>query len=293
MLLSLSRTLIPSNIVSAAASGNTLSLIVCMFAFGLCIPAVSSAETLAKVLAVVDEIGKTMTVIIRFIILTTPVAVFSMVLKQVLLNPDLLRMLKLAAVLLSSDLIGLGLHFFATLPLVYFVLNRANPYVLIRRSVPAMVTAFATASSAATLPTALKVAEEAIGVSKEAMNFVLPLGASISMDGSALHLTATMTFLTYSQGGHFEFQHFFSLGISATLLSLGISPIPGSSLSLIIVLWNSVFPGAAPPVNLGFLFALDWLLNRFRTPVNVIIDLYVVSIMDRLLTGREPNWKKK
>ena len=232
-----------------------------MFVLGLGMP-LAPDPTKARLIDIIDEIGKTMLVIVKYIIYTTPGAVFSMVLKQVLMNPDLLRMLKLAAILVSSDLIGLTLHFFVTLPLVYFVLNRANPYVLMKRSIPAMVTAFATASSAATLPSALKVAEEAIGVSKEAMNFVLPLGASISMDGTALHMTATMTFLTYSQGGHFAVQHFFALGISATMLALGVSPIPGSSLSLIIVLWNSVFPGAGPPVNLGYLFALDWLLNR-------------------------------
>ena len=179
-------------------------------------------------------------------------------------------------------LIGLGIHAFLTLPAIFWMFRRENPYKYMMRLAKALLTAFSTASSSATLPITIEATEEA-GVDRRATEFVLPLGATINMDGTALYEAAAAIFIAQAYAivdpaFVLTFDQQVVIAVTATLAAIGAAGIPEAGLVTMLIVLNAV---GLPLELIGLILPIDWLLDRFRTAVNAFGDSVGAAIVDK------------
>jgi Na+/H+-dicarboxylate symporter len=183
---------------------------------------------------------------------------------------------------MATVLIGLGIHAFVTLPAILYLMTRRNPYRFMGRMSQALLTAFSTSSSTATLPVTMECAETNAGVSKRATEFVLPLGATINMDGTALYEAAAAIFIAQAYSVvnpdfTLTFADQMVIAVTATLAAIGAAGIPEAGLVTMLIVLNAVH---LPLELIGLILPVDWLLDRFRTTVNVFGDSAGTAIVD-------------
>lgn len=179
---------------------------------------------------------------------------------------------------------GLGIHFFITLPLGYWLFTKRNPYVFIKNMFDALITAFSTASSSAALPVTMESAEHKAGISKKSLDFVLPLGATINMDGTALYEAAAALFIAniYAASG-LDPEFTLTVGkqviiaVTAALAAIGAAGIPEAGLVTMAIVLNAV---GLPVEYMAVILPVDWFLDRFRTMTNVFGDSVGAAIVD-------------
>jgi Na+/H+-dicarboxylate symporter len=176
-------------------------------------------------------------------------------------------------------LIGLGIHAFITLPAIFWIFRRENPYKYMMQLAKALLTAFSTASSSATLPITMEAAEEA-GVDRRATEFVLPLGATINMDGTALYEAAAAIFIAQAIGVEMGLVQQATVAITATLAAIGAAGIPEAGLVTMLIVLNAV---GLPIEYVGLIIPVDWLLDRFRTATNTWGDSVGAAVVEKTL----------
>ncbi|QDV86719.1 dicarboxylate/amino acid:cation symporter [Planctomycetes bacterium TBK1r] len=178
---------------------------------------------------------------------------------------------------------GLAFHALITLPAIFYLVRRENPYRFILAMSKALLTAFSTASSSATLPVTLECAEEA-GISKRSTEFVIPLGATINMDGTALYEAAAAIFIAQAVPGiDLGFWEQVIVAVTATLAAIGAAGIPEAGLVTMLIVLNAV---GLPLEYMGLILSVDWLLDRFRTTVNVLGDSVGAAVVEKTLPDR-------
>ena len=191
---------------------------------------------------------------------------------------------------MTSVLGGLAVHALVTLPALYFLFTRRNPYRFMQQMSQAILTAFSTASSTATLPVTMECAEVQAGVSKRSTEFVLPLGATINMDGTALYEAAAAIFIAQAYSVvepayTLTFTGQITIAITATLAAIGAAGIPEAGLVTMLIVLNAV----NLPLELVVLIVpVDWLLDRFRTAVNSFGDSVGAAIVDQTFDTPPP-----
>jgi len=177
----------------------------------------------------------------------------------------------------------LGIHAFVTLPAILFFFTRRNPYRFFWQMSQALLTAFSTASSSATLPVTMECVEER-GVSERSAGFVLPLGATINMDGTALYEGVAALFVAQVYGIHLGIDEQLLLFVIALLASVGAAGIPHASLIMMTVVFEAL---GLPLEAIGMLLGIDRILTMCRTATNVWSDLAGAAIIDRLTRAPE------
>jgi Na+/H+-dicarboxylate symporter len=182
-------------------------------------------------------------------------------------------------------LIALAIHTLVTLPILLRVVAGVNPGKMFPAMAPAMLTAFSTASSSATLPITMDAVEENVGVSNKISSFVLPLGATVNMNGTALYECAAAMFLAQAYGLDLTFGVQFSIVFIALLTSVGVAGVPSASLVAIAIILTAV---GLPVEAIGVLMVFDRILDMVRTSVNVFGDSCCAVIVARL-DGEETN----
>lgn len=180
---------------------------------------------------------------------------------------------------MATVLVGLGVHAFIILPVLCGLLGRRNPLSHFTAMVPAVLTAWSTASSSATLPLTIDCAEQRAGLSRKSAGFVLPLGATVNMDGTALYESIAAIFIAQAYGIDLPFVKIVLIFITATLASIGAAGIPQAGLFTMVIVLTAV---GLPLEGVGLLLAVDWLLDRFRTAVNVWGDSVGVAYIHRV-----------
>jgi len=268
--------MVPVNIVSAAADGQMLGLIFFSLLYGYFMTRIGEdyAETqyhfwrgLFKVMMLMTEW------VIRF----APIGVFALVAKVVAetgfaaAEPLLLFFM--------TVLLALAVHFLFTLPLLLRLVARVNPWRHYRAMAPALLTAFSTASSSATLPVTIDCVEKNAGVSNRTSSFVLPLGATVNMDGTALYECVAAMFIAQAYGLELSFAVQFTIVLIALLTSIGVAGIPSASLVAIAVILGAI---GLPAEGIGLILAVDRVLDMCRTAVNVYSDSCGAVIIARL-----------
>ena len=186
---------------------------------------------------------------------------------------------------MAAVLIGLAIHAFVVLPILCTILGRRNPLRHFGAMIPAILTAWSTASSSATLPLTIDCAEERAGLSKRSAGFVLPLGATINMDGTALYESVAAIFIAQAYGIPLSFSAIVLIFVTATLASIGAAGIPEAGLFTMVIVLTAV---DLPLEGVGLLLAVDWLLDRFRTAVNVWGDSVGAAYIDRIADADPP-----
>ena len=183
------------------------------------------------------------------------------------------------AVFALAVVAALLLHSVITLPLLLRVIGRVNPFAAMRAMSPALLTAFSTSSSSATLPVTMDTLEEKVGVSNEVSSFVLPLGATVNMNGTALYECAAAMFLAQAYGLELSFGVQFTIVTIALLTSIGVAGVPSASLVAIAIILAAV---GLPVEAIGVLMVFDRVLDMCRTSVNVWGDACCAIIVARL-----------
>jgi Na+/H+-dicarboxylate symporter len=267
--------LIPSNIFQAAAEGQILPLIVFSLLFGGVLTAIG--EKGRPVLAVFDGINEIMMRIVVIIIYFGPIGVFSLIGGIVAENRESLD--QLAAGLgwyFLTVLIGLLIHGVITLPIILRFLGKKSPLQYFLNMGQALATAFTTASSTATLPITMECVEDKNEVDSRASSFVLPLGATINMDGTALYEAVAALFIAQIYGVDLSIGSQIVIFLTATLASIGAAGIPHAGTVMMVIVLDAV---GLPLEGIGLIWAVDWFLDRCRTTVNVWGDSVGASVI--------------
>ena len=268
--------MVPTNIVKAAAEGQMLGLIFFAILFGYFMTHLSN-DLKQPLLQLCNSVFHTMMKITEFVMKFAPIGVFGLV-GAVIAEAGLkatgpLMMFTLAV------LIALCLHAFGTLFLLLRFIGRVNPVKTLLGSSRAMLTAFSTASSSATLPITIDSLKQDIGVSNKVSSFVLPLGATVNMNGTALYECAAALFLAQAYGLDLTFSTQFTIVIIALLTSIGVAGVPSASLVAIAIILTAI---GIPLEALAVLMVFDRILDMFRTSINVWGDCCCAIIIARL-----------
>jgi Na+/H+-dicarboxylate symporter len=266
--------MIPTNVLNAASSnGAMLSLIFVslLTAFGLI-----AIEGRGKD-ALVDGIGGLNELMIKvtgWIMLLAPIGVFGLMAYTISQTGPtfLMSMLKYMA----TVLVALGLHIFVALPIFLAVVGKVNPLAHFKAMRDALLTSFSTASSSATLPVTMRCLQDNAGVSKRTASFVLPLGATVNMDGTALYECVAVLFVAQVMGASLDFATQLSVVVLALLTSVGVAGVPSASLVAIVIIIQNVAEdqpwGAGAMAAIGAIYAVDRILDMCRTSVNIFSD---------------------
>lgn len=258
--------MVPPNVVAAAANGQMLGLIFFCILFGAMITRVKEPfrATLAQFWEGVFLVMMDMTMLImRF----APLGVFGLVAKTMAVTGFALMVPLLWFFI--TVLFALALHALVALPLVLRLGCGINPIRHFQVMGPALLTAFSTASSSATLPLTIESVEKGAGVSQRTSSFVLPLGATVNMDGTALYECVAAIFLAQAYGVELGFAQQFLIVMIALLTSIGVAGIPAASLVAISIILGAV---GVPLEGIGLLMVTDRILDMLRTSVNVFSD---------------------
>jgi Na+/H+-dicarboxylate symporter len=183
------------------------------------------------------------------------------------------------AVFAITVIIALTIHVTIILPLFLKFFGKVNPYKMFPAMAPAMLTAFSTSSSSATLPITMECVEENVGVSNKISSFVLPLGATVNMNGTALYECAAAMFLAQAYGLDLTFGTQFSIVFIALLTSVGVAGVPSASLVAIAIILGAV---GLPVEAIGVLLVFDRVLDMMRTSVNVFGDSCCAVIVAKM-----------
>ncbi|MBC8193339.1 MAG: dicarboxylate/amino acid:cation symporter [Candidatus Marinimicrobia bacterium] len=263
--------MIPTNPIAAAAKGDVLSVIFFSIALGMSITVLP--KTQYKVVRdLFDTFFKVMMKMTQGVILFLPIGVFGLIAKAVASTGFML--FKAVGWYMVTIASGLTIHIFIVLPIVFYLFTRINPLKHFKAIASAMATAFSTSSSGATLPVTMDCVENRAGVSNKVTSFVLPLGATINMDGTALYECAGVLFIAQALGFDLTVSQQLLIVITAFLASVGAAAIPSAGLVMIFIVLDAVGLGDHPQaaIIVGTMLAVDRPLDMFRTVVNITSD---------------------
>jgi proton glutamate symport protein len=266
---------IPINIFAALSNGEMMPIIVFAVLFGVASLYLkpSRREPMFNFFTAVSE---AMLKMAEWVILLTPIGVFSLI-AYVIADQGLDVVIGLWKYILV--VVGVLLvHGIVTLPAVLAYFGRVNPYRYLSNVRDAPIMAFSTASSAATLPVSMRVVEEMGDVDPKTASFVLPLGATVSMDGTAAYLTVAVLYIANLAGVSLGLGDQILLGITVVALSIGVAALPSASLVMMVVILNQL---GLPVEYLALIVAVDRILDMCRTSLNVTSDLVVAKVVDR------------
>lgn len=270
------RGIIPPNIVEAAANTKLLGLVFFAVIFGFFLARIDQPHQ-GTVMSFWQGIFQIMMRITGWVMTLAPIGVFALIAKVVAVSgfEGAGPLLLFAACVVA----GLLIYGFIALPVLLAVAARVNPWRLYPAMAPALLTAFSTASSSATLPLSLNCLEKRAGVSERVAGFVMPLGASVNHAGSALYECAAAMFIAQAYGLHLSFSTQFTVVVLALITSMGIAGIPAASLVGIAIILAAV---GLPAEAIGVLLVFDRLLDMCRTAINVLADAACTVIVARL-----------
>ncbi len=262
--------MVPPNVVKAAAEGQMLGIITFSLLFGYFIPKTGRQyyDTLLQLARGVHEIMVSITeVVMRF----APIGVTCLVAKVVADagGSNVVQLIKGLGLFALTVVSGLFAHAFVTLFLVINRVTGENPLKHLKVMAPALVTAFSTASSSATLPVTMKCLEKREGIIERVTGFVVPLGATINMDGTALYECVSALFIAQVMGCEMSMFDQFIVVWTALLTSIGVAGIPAASLVAIAIILKAV---GLPVEAMAIILPVDRLLDMLRTAVNVFSD---------------------
>ncbi|XP_024876531.1 excitatory amino acid transporter 1-like isoform X2 [Temnothorax curvispinosus] len=226
-----------------------------------------------------DSLSGAMMLITNWVIWLSPLGVLSLVASKITEMKSLEEIVGQLGMYFLTVLVALLIHGFLVLPGMYFLLTKKNPYVYISHMAEALVTAFGTSSSSATLPLAISCLEEKNGIDPRVSRFVMPIGATVNMDGTALYEAVAAIFIAQVRKVALSFGQLVAISITATAASIGAAGIPQAGLVTMVMVLDTV---RLPANDVFLIIAVDWLLDRCRTTVNVIGDSLGAGIVQHL-----------
>ena len=266
------------NPIQAAASGKTLPSIFFAILLGIAINYLPKDLNKSAV-SFFDAMYRAVLRITTWIIKLAPIGVFALIFKT--LNTSGIELLKSVLVYSMTLIAGLSIHLLITLPIIFYLFTKINPLIHYRAILPAMFTAFSTSSSSATLPVTMNCSTKNAGVSKNVSGFVLPLGSTVNMDGTALFECAGVLFISQILGVNLDLSAQLTVVMIAFLASVGAAGVPHAGLVMIFIVLDAVGLSSNPqvPLIVATMFAIDRPLDMMRTMVNVTSDTVGASVI--------------
>lgn len=285
--------LVPGNIVAAAGTGNLLGCIIFFITLGAFIDHTEAKPS--PVYRLFKEINDISFMVIKKIIYFTPFAVFCLLYPTIAMVKHLDKLITSVLILVCSLALGILIQCLITYPSLYYIFTRENPFPYMQNASPAVLTAFSTSSSAATLPVTINVATEMNNISHAVANFVLSLGATVNMDGTAIGFPMSVLFLATAQGEKVGAARVVTIALVATLASMGAAPVPSAGLVLLVMIMDTV--NVPMTEFFSIIIAIDWLNDRIETMTNVLGDSMAAGIIQNyysklLISGNSAQVKR-
>ncbi|KAH9490904.1 Excitatory amino acid transporter 2 [Bulinus truncatus] len=256
---------------------NVLGIITFCTAFGILISNMGPrGQIMIDFFQVLNEIIMKMVTIVMWY---SPIGIMFLITGKILELDDPAKVGEQLGMYMITILLGLTIHTVVVLPAIYFIITRKNPYLVFWGVIQAWVTALGTASSTATLPVTFRCLEENLHIDKRVTRFVLPIGATINMDGTALYEAVAPIFIAQMNGIELGFGQIVAISLTATCASIGAAAIPSAGLVTMIMVLTSV---GLPADDISLILAVDWFLDRFRTSTNVLGDSYGATVVEHL-----------
>lgn len=273
---------LPRNVLGAIMRMEMLPLIVLALFFGAALTRVADARR-EQMCAWLETVAEAMVGIVGFAMKLAPLAVFCLVYAVVArFGLDLLQKLALYVVIV---LFGYAVMLFGFYPLLIAALARRSPLDYMRRAIPILVTAFSTSSSSATLPTSLRVAQQDLGIRPQVAGFVLPLGATMNMNGTALFEGCVVLFVAQVFGIDLSIGQQVLVVLLCVFSAIGAAGVPGGALPILMTVMAQV---GVPPEGIAIVLGVDRLLDMGRTVVNVMGDVVCCGYVERSESVRGP-----
>uniref|UniRef100_A0A8C1CXF9 Amino acid transporter n=1 Tax=Cyprinus carpio carpio TaxID=630221 RepID=A0A8C1CXF9_CYPCA len=256
---------------------NALGLVVFSMCFGLIIG--NMKEQGQALRDFFDSLNEAIMRLVAIIMWYAPIGILFLIAGKIVEMDDITEMGGQLGMYTITVIIGLMIHGMIILPTLYFVITRKNPFIFITGLLQALITALGTSSSSATLPVTFKCLEENNKVDKRVTRFVLPVGATINMDGTALYEALAAIFIAQVNNMEMNFGQIITISITATAASIGAAGIPQAGLVTMVIVLTSV---GLPTDDISLIIAVDWFLDRLRTTTNVLGDSIGAGIIEFL-----------
>ena len=282
-VVSIIMDIIPANLFDAMARDKVLSVIFFSLLLGVAISSIG--EKGRPLVSLFEAFNTVMMKITDWIMRLAPFGVFALMAHTI--GSMGLSVIKPLIVYMTTVVLGLTFHACVTLPILLKTLGKYSPLKFIRDVFSAVATAFSTASSAATLPITMDCLQENTGISNKVTSFVLPLGATVNMDGTALYEAVTAMFVAQAYGIDLSIGQQLIIMLTATLASIGAAAIPGAGLVTLVIVLKAV---NLPLEGIGMILAVERILDMLRTAVNVWGDACGAAVVARL-EGEKLNYK--
>lgn len=274
------QTFVTPNLIDSMARMEILPVIVFSLIFGGVLTTLGDRGK--PVIGFFDGVNEAIMKIVHLVMYVAPIGVFALISSKLGAAGGgelfLIEVMKIGKYTLTV-IVGLLIHAVVVLPLILFLITGRNPLLYLKNVTAALTTAFSTASSSATLPVTIECAEEKNKVSRKASLFVLPLGATVNMDGTALYESVAALFIAQMAGIHLGLGEQVIVFLTATLAAVGAAGIPEAGLITMVMVLQSV---GLPLEGIGMLLSIDWFLDRCRTTTNVWGDSVGAAVVDVL-----------
>ncbi|XP_075694946.1 excitatory amino acid transporter 2-like [Rhinoderma darwinii] len=259
---------------------NVLGLIGFFIAFGISMGKMGDqAKLMADFFNILNEI---IMKLVSMIMWYSPIGIASLICGKIAAIKDLETVARQLGMYMVTVIVGLVIHGGMILPLIFFSITRKNPFKFYGGIFQAWITALGTASSAGTLPVTFRCLEENLKIDKRVTRFVLPIGATINMDGTALYEAVAAIFIAQMNDVSLDAGQIATVSLTATLASVGAASIPSAGLVTMLLILTAV---GLPTQDISLLIAVDWLLDRMRTSINVVGDSFGAGIIYHLSKG--------
>ena len=268
------------NLFKSAYEFQILPIIIASLLFGIAFGKLNKEKQL--VLELFESMDKAIMTVVHWIIALTPIGIFGLIAGKIGEaggGDEVLRLAMQLGKYVFCVLLGLLIHGFVVLPLLLRALSGRNPVAYFKDLSESLLTAFSTASSSATLPLTITNVTENAKLSPKISKFVLPLGATVNMDGTALYEAVAVIFIAQSYGIHLGGGELVVVFLTATLAAIGAAGIPEAGLVTMVLVLQAV---GLPIEGVGLILAIDWFLDRFRTTVNVWGDSIGAAVIEKL-----------
>lgn len=275
--------MVPDNII-LAMSDSKLMLQVIFFSIllGIAIVSIKDKSKSQPVKDFFNSLNHIILKLVDLIMIIAPIGVFALLAS---INANF-EMLSALAVYSGTVILGLMMMIFIIYPSLLMIFTKRKPLQFLKSIWPAQILGFSTSSSAAALPVNMECCEKELGLKEETTSFVLPLGATINMDGTSLYQAVAAIFIAQVYGQDLSFAEQITLVLSATLASIGAAPVPGAGMVMLVIILQSV---GIQPEGLALIIGVDRILDMFRTTVNITSDACVATIVN----DTELNYKNK
>ncbi|MBN2681834.1 MAG: dicarboxylate/amino acid:cation symporter [Bacteroidales bacterium] len=277
------KELVPENIVSAASDNrNMLQVIFFALLFGIAMISVKNKPGVNSVKDFFEGLNEIILKIVDFIMKAAPFGVFALFAAIIVEiekdNPGQVGSLFIAlAGYCATVILGLGIMVFIVYPGLLSIFTKHKFINFLRGIFKAQMLAFSTSSSAATLPVTMDCAERNLGIKKEVSSFVLPIGATINMDGTSLYQGVAAVFIAQAFGMELTIIQQLTIILTATLASIGSAAVPSAGIIMLLIVLESI---GVPAAGISLIFAVDRPLDMFRTTVNITGDSAVACVID-------------